>query len=192
MAECNICGKEFDSTRGLNIHKSQVHTEEEEQSDSETETTENQDSVNYDNGMFNFQLSAVHALIGVFLIGMVTGGFGHAVLDDSGLIGQQQSLEDNTDTNPQPSGNQDTADQEPAQPDTETVSMDQINMESEPVLGDQNAPVTMVIYEDFQCPFCQRFEQNTMPQIKSNYVDTGKVKVVWKDMPIPQIGHEWA
>lgn len=195
MAECNICGKEFDSTRGLNIHKSQVHTgEDEEQSDSKnnSENSENQKTVSYNDGGFNFQLSAMHALIGVFLIGMVTGGFGHAVLDDT-VLGDTQSLESlddaQRDTDPQPSGNEDTGDQ---QPDTETVSMDDIPLDGEPVLGDENAPVTMVVYEDFQCPFCQQFEQNAMPQIVDNYVDSGQVKVVWKDLPLPQIGHEWA
>ncbi len=198
MAECNICGKEFDSTRGLNIHKSQVHPEEkEEQSDSksDSEKSENQQTVNYNDGSFSFQLSAMHALIGVFLIGMVTGGFGHAVLDDTVLSGTQ-SLEldsqGDTDTNPQPSGNQDDGTQEPTQPDTETVSMDDIPLEAEPMLGDENAPVTMVVYEDFQCPFCQQFEQGAMQQIVSNYVDSGQVKVVWKDLPLPQLGHDWA
>lgn len=197
MAKCNICGKEFDSTRGLNIHKSQVHDGEEDEgkSDSESNSTkpDNKEKVSYNDGSFSFQLSAMHALIGVFLIGMVTGGFGHAVLDDT-LLSSTQSLENvesqgDMDTNPQPSGNQDTGNQ---QPDSETVNMDDIPLEGEPMLGDEKAPVTMVIYEDFQCPFCQQFEQNAMPQIKSNYVDSGQVRVVWKDLPLPQIGHEWA
>lgn len=198
MAECNICGKEFDSERGLNIHKSQVHTgEDEEQSDSEENSgkSENQKAVSYNDGSFDFQLSATHALIGVFLVGLVTGGFGHAVLDDTVLTGNTQELMDgpgDTDTNPQPSGNEDNGDQEPAQPDSNTINMDDIPLEGEPMLGDQNAPVTMVVYEDFQCPFCQQFEQNAMPQIVNNYVESGQVRVVWKDLPLPQIGHEWA
>lgn len=194
MVECNICGKEFDSERGLNIHKSQVH-EDEDHEQSETETSENQtdnrenssDSVMFDDGSFNFSLSASHALVGVFLIGLVTGGFGYSLMDSTLMSDQAQMVE--SDNNPQPSGNQDTQDQAPS---TDTVSMDQIEIEGEPVLGDENAPVTMVIYEDYQCPFCQRFEQNTMPQIVSNYVDSGDVKVVWKDLPLPQLGHEWA
>jgi protein-disulfide isomerase len=70
--------------------------------------------------------------------------------------------------------------------------MDDIPLEGEPMLGDENAPVTMVIYEDFECPFCQQFEQNAFPQIVSNYVDSGQVRVVWKDLPLPQLGHDWA
>jgi protein-disulfide isomerase len=65
-------------------------------------------------------------------------------------------------------------------------------MGGEPVLGEEDAPVTMVVYEDFQCPFCKRFETESFPQIKSNYVDSGQVKVIWKDRPIPQLGHDWA
>ncbi len=54
----------------------------------------------------------------------------------------------------------------------------------DPVLGDKNAPVTIVEFSDFQCPFCQRFYADTFPSIKKNYVDTGKVKVVYKDYPL--------
>jgi hypothetical protein len=44
-------------------------------------------------------------------------------------------------------------------------------------LGDPKAPVTMVEYIDLQCPFCQQFETQVMPDIIKNYVRTGKVKV---------------
>ena len=44
-------------------------------------------------------------------------------------------------------------------------------------LGDPKAPVTMVEYIDLQCPFCQQFETQVMPDIIKNYVRTGKVKI---------------
>jgi len=163
----------------------------EESTDPEEQSTENQEPVNYDNGSFSFQLSATHALLGVFLIGMVTGGFGHTVLDNSVLTDNSQNLEPDTDTNPQPSGSQDDG-QPTGGAETETVSIEDITSEGEPVLGDSDAPVTIFLYEDYQCPFCQQFEQGAVPQIVSNYVDSGQVKLVWKDLPLPQIGHEWA
>jgi len=48
------------------------------------------------------------------------------------------------------------------------------------VLGDLNAPVTVVEYADFQCPFCGRFYSQTASQIKENYVQEGKVKLVYR------------
>ncbi len=50
-----------------------------------------------------------------------------------------------------------------------------------PVQGDPDAPVEFVIWADFQCPFCQRFELQTLPRIRAEYVDTGKVKFVWRN-----------
>jgi protein-disulfide isomerase len=52
------------------------------------------------------------------------------------------------------------------------------------VLGDINAPVTMIEYSDYQCPFCQRFWSDTLPLIKENYIETGKVKFIYKDFPL--------
>lgn len=46
-----------------------------------------------------------------------------------------------------------------------------------PRLGAENAPVTVVIVEDFKCPVCKAFEEQIAPELKSRYVDTGKVKV---------------
>lgn len=51
----------------------------------------------------------------------------------------------------------------------------------EPFIGSPNAPVTMAYWYDYQCPFCQRNEEQTMPQIIKDYVDTGKLKIVFKD-----------
>ncbi|MDP3947266.1 MAG: thioredoxin domain-containing protein [bacterium] len=49
------------------------------------------------------------------------------------------------------------------------------------VLGDPSAPVTIIEYGDFQCPFCGRFFAQTEPLIIEKYVKTGKVKFVYKD-----------
>lgn len=55
----------------------------------------------------------------------------------------------------------------------------------EPVLGNKNAKVTIVEFSDFQCPFCQNFFKNTYPQLKAKYIDTGKVKLVFRHFPLP-------
>ena len=54
-------------------------------------------------------------------------------------------------------------------------------------LGDPNAPVTIVEYSDYQCPFCLRHFQQTMPQLKAEYIDTGRVFYVFKDFPITSL-----
>jgi len=59
-----------------------------------------------------------------------------------------------------------------------------INLEGEPVLGNPQAPLTMVEFSDFECPFSKKFALEIFPQIKKNYVDTGKVKVVFKNFPL--------
>ncbi len=56
--------------------------------------------------------------------------------------------------------------------------------DDDPFLGDKNAPVTMIEWSDYECPFCARFYQQTLPQIKSEYIDTGKVKLVYRDFPL--------
>jgi len=57
-------------------------------------------------------------------------------------------------------------------------------LDDDPVKGNPDATVTIVEFSDFQCPFCKRFHQTTLPLILENYVDTGKVKFVYRDFPI--------
>lgn len=56
-----------------------------------------------------------------------------------------------------------------------------------PFVGDPNAPVTITEFSDFQCTFCASFHKTTYPEIKEKFIDTGKVKFVFKDFPIEQI-----
>jgi|SRR5581483_9328742 len=51
-------------------------------------------------------------------------------------------------------------------------------------LGSENAPVTIVEFTDFQCPYCQRFHVTAFGPLKKNYIDTGKVRFVSRDLPL--------
>lgn len=50
--------------------------------------------------------------------------------------------------------------------------------------GDKNAPITLIEFSDFQCPFCGRHVKNTYPQIEKEYIKTGKVKYMFADYPL--------
>lgn len=52
------------------------------------------------------------------------------------------------------------------------------------MLGSVDAPLTIVEFTDYQCPFCQRFHIASFPEIKKNYIDTGKVRFFSKDLPL--------
>jgi len=51
-------------------------------------------------------------------------------------------------------------------------------------MGDAKAPLVIVEYTDFQCPFCQQFHNTAFAQIKANYIDTGKVRFISRDFPL--------
>src|SRR3970040_1174609 len=51
-----------------------------------------------------------------------------------------------------------------------------VSLDDDPVKGDPNAPITVVEFSDFQCPFCARFFTETLPLLEKNYIDTQKVK----------------
>jgi protein-disulfide isomerase len=53
--------------------------------------------------------------------------------------------------------------------------------QSAPFLGHAEAPITVVIFADYQCPFCGLFHTETFPDIKREYIDTGKVKFYYLD-----------
>ena len=74
-----------------------------------------------------------------------------------------------------------------AQPQTAS----KVGIVGSPMLGNKEAPVTLVEFSDYQCPFCGKFFANVLPALKSEYIDTGKVRYVFRDFPLQQI-HPYA
>lgn len=52
------------------------------------------------------------------------------------------------------------------------------------VMGDPAAPITIIEYASLTCPHCARFHAETLPQLKANWIDTGKAKLVYRDYPL--------
>ena len=103
---------------------------------------------------------AVTGLLLILLVASVwTGGFGF-----NGLTGAAPTQQN--ETNP-----------------TENTKVD-VSTGDGIVLGNADAPVTIIEFSDFQCPYCARFVTQTMPELKSKYIDTGKVNLVFREFPL--------
>lgn len=70
--------------------------------------------------------------------------------------------------------------QEPPGPRTTSIA-------GNPVMGNPKAPLTIIEFSDFQCPFCSRWHHDTFPQLKKDYIDTGKVRFSYRDLPLTSI-----
>jgi protein-disulfide isomerase len=53
--------------------------------------------------------------------------------------------------------------------------------------GSPTAPVTMIEFSDYQCPYCKRYADQTVPALLKDYVQTGKVRYAFRDFPLTQI-----
>ena len=74
--------------------------------------------------------------------------------------------------------------QSPSQPNTQPIN---VSIDDDPMKGNPNAPITIIEFSDYECPFCGRFFENTLPLIEENYINTGKVNFVYRDFPIQSI-----
>lgn len=57
-------------------------------------------------------------------------------------------------------------------------------VEGMPVLGNADAPVTILEFSDYQCPYCRQYVRQTLPKILATYVETGQVRYLFKDFPL--------
>lgn len=56
----------------------------------------------------------------------------------------------------------------------------------EMAIGDPDAPVTMIEYASLSCPHCAQFHTDTFPELKKRYIETGKVRMIFRDFPLNQ------
>ena len=145
------------------------------------EISENEAKITIKKSTYNNLLKGVIAAIAVAAF---FGGYSIGILDDSNSSVTQEELkaiisEIEIKTIP----TQQT--QIPTQPTAPQIF--QVSLDDDPVKGNPNAPVTVVEFSDFQCPFCSRFFQQTLPLIEENYIDTGKIKFVYKDLPLDSL-----
>ncbi|RMF54619.1 DsbA family protein [Candidatus Woesearchaeota archaeon] len=114
-------------------------------------------------------VSAVLAVL--LIISIYTGGFGRG-------SNKAEDVKSAKQAQPPPA-----AQPEQPAPKQQVVDMESL-MDDDPVKGDKNAPVTIVEWSDFQCPFCGRFYSQTLGKIYKEYIQTGKVKLVYRDFPL--------
>ncbi len=67
------------------------------------------------------------------------------------------------------------------QPTAQTPDSSKVKTEGEAYLGNVAAPLVVAFWSDYQCPYCQKAEQEVLPQIIKDYVNTGKVRLVFKE-----------
>ncbi len=115
-------------------------------------------------------VTALVGLVGLTVIGLVLysqeRSIGELQRDLAGLRGEQQKLA------AQLSGAA-----------TGAVNAE-IDIKGAPALGGSDATATLIEFSDYECPFCIRHFTQTMPEIRKNYIDTKKIRYVFKDFPI--------
>lgn len=64
------------------------------------------------------------------------------------------------------------------------VPSEPVSIEGAPLRGSEDAEVVMIVYADFQCPYCGRFTREVLPDIERHYVATGRVALAFRHLPL--------
>jgi len=149
----------------------------ENQDDDETSIKNNSEEVVIKKSAFN------KLLVGIISAGIVSAFLGGYVLGAETVEPEKIVIRNAEDVIESLQTQQSTQ----SSPSTNSPSLISISLDDDPVKGNLNAPITIVEFSDFQCPFCARFHSTTLPQLEANYIDSGKVKFVYRDFPIQNI-----
>ena len=76
------------------------------------------------------------------------------------------------------------ATQQVARPAADSLPLSPMDVSKDPFRGPANAKVAVIEFSDYQCPFCGKYDKDTYPQLAKDYIDTGKIKYVWRDYPL--------
>ncbi len=129
-------------------------------------------------------------------IGLVLGGFGGFGAGSVAVSGQIQEITDN----PEQQANTDSGENKPNEgSSTDLVTLEGIDIENEPSIGENDAPIKVVEYNEFGCPFCAEWngfdassrtpidKMDIAGSLESQYIDTGEVELISKDYPVPNL-----
>ncbi len=79
---------------------------------------------------------------------------------------------------------EDTEEESEEEVEYEEVDRVDVSIDDDAYKGDWDAPVTIVEFSDYECPFCGKFYEETLPYIDENYIDTGLVRLVFRDLTL--------
>ena len=190
--ECEECGREFDSKRGLNIHKAQKHQKEEEKEMSkENNSVKNTIDFRFTNrqfGAFAFGLGLIVGL--VFVIGLLTG-----MLISS--PGEQKSVQGDVVPGENDGGiSLDVLSYSPGvgeSQDSFSWEGGEVNLEDRPYIGDSESDIVIVSYEDFTCVWCSRHNtERAFPSLLESEINDGDVQYFYRHFPRTPTGEEAA
>jgi len=75
----------------------------------------------------------------------------------------------------------DNSNQDPSKSESSTINLETTNRAT---LGNSDAPIKMIYWSDYQCPFCYRFDSNTLPQIRNQFVENGTLEIIIKPLSV--------
>jgi protein-disulfide isomerase len=120
------------------------------------------------NTIYGIAIAGFAILIVLYVL---SPGFGNSAAVDSPQAGQPTAVEQSTTAVPSNTQNSGS---------NGIVYL----MDDDMTKGSDSAPLVLVEFSDFECPFCGRFSSQTLPSIVTEYVDTGKLQIVYRDFPL--------
>lgn len=135
-------------------------------------------------------VTAKHVLVSVFVVGLflgtTIGGFGMALLITGSPTGTPTGAISGTSASADPQCNSGTSTtqgaDDSAEAESNQISVSDITTDDDPVIGDDDAPVTVAFWQDYRCRPTNSFVQNAYQGILDDYVDAGQVRVVQKNL----------
>ena len=118
--------------------------------------------------------NTVLRFVGWFALGLGVGSGGTIVLQQWASIAT-------------PIHNSPAEHRRPPQPALST----ELLLQGEPALGSEKAPLTIVEFSDFECPYSRQFHEKVLPSLKREYIATGIVRFIHKDLPLPFHSEAW-
>lgn len=146
---------------------------------------QNQQVVSGKNGVGNFASSMVFGVVVLSVVSLVLSAASFSKAGES-VVGEKEfatKIEKGIDDFIAKKQAEQVGSNAPSAPQAPAAKVD-VSAGGGAMMGSEEAPVTIIEFSDFQCPFCERLYSQTLPQIKSQYIDAGKVKFIYRHFPL--------